>query len=343
MTYSIPRPEYPRPQFARSSWMNLNGSWQFEIDHGASGRARGLVEKELTGKIEVPFCPESELSGVNNKDFMSAVWYRRTFTLPREAEGKRVLLHFGAVDYKCEAWVNGQSVGVHEGGFVSFTFEITGALREGENTLVVCADDLVRSGRQPLGKQSAPYASAGCHYTRTTGIWQTVWLEWVNPVYIKSVRMIPDAANGRVQIDALIDGSFESAEVEAKAFFEDMPQGMDKVDARRRVVGWDEEAEKHAVKIVERELARLRASFEAAKKDGCRKFIMFLHYPPTDILEKDSGFAAMAEEYGAEQVVYAHCHGESRFHDSILGWKNGIKYSLVSGDYLKWTPAKILD
>ena len=229
MTYSIPRPEYPRPQFARSSWMNLNGSWQFEIDHGASGRARGLVEKELTGKIEVPFCPESELSGVNNKDFMSAVWYRRTFTLPREAEGKRVLLHFGAVDYKCEAWVNGQSVGVHEGGFVSFTFEITGALREGENTLVVCADDLVRSGRQPLGKQSAPYASAGCHYTRTTGIWQTVWLEWVNPVYIKSVRMIPDAANGRVQIDALIDGSFESAEVEAKAFFEDTPQGMDKV------------------------------------------------------------------------------------------------------------------
>ena len=114
------------------------------------------------------------------------------------------------------------------------------------------------------------------------------------------------------------------------------------LDTRRRIVGWDEEAEAHAEKIVERELGRLRASFEAAKKDGYRKFLMFLHYPPTNILQKDSGFTALAEEYGAQQVIYAHCHGESRFHDSILGWKNGVKYSLVSGDYLKWMPARIL-
>ena len=115
------------------------------------------------------------------------------------------------------------------------------------------------------------------------------------------------------------------------------------LNARRQIIGWDEKAEDHARKLVERELERLRVSFEAARADGCRRFIMFLHYPPTSILEDDSGFTAMAEEYGAEQVIYAHCHGESRFHDSILGVKNGIRYSLVSGDYLRWQPMKILD
>ena len=94
---------------------------------------------------------------------------------------------------------------------------------------------------------------------------------------------------------------------------------------------------------VYRELERLRASLEAAWADGFRKFILFLHYPPTSILEDDSGFTAMAEEYGAEQVVYAHSHGESRFHDSIQGEKNGVRYSLVSGDYRKWQPLKLLD
>lgn len=110
----------------------------------------------------------------------------------------------------------------------------------------------------------------------------------------------------------------------------------------RQITGWDEESEEHARKLVEREAGRLRASFEAARCDGYRKFIMFLHYPPTSILEKRSVFTDMAEEYGAEQVIYAHCHGESRFYDSILGELGGIRYSLVSGDYLKWKPVKIL-
>ena len=223
---AIPREEYPRPQFARSTWMNLNGVWQFEMDLGASGRARGLIEKEkLEREILVPFCPESALSGVNYKDFMAAVWYRRTFDLPPEAEGKRVLLHFGAVDYRCEAWVNGQSVGVHEGGYASFTFEITAALHGGENTLVVCADDRQREGRQPFGKQSDRSASYGCSYTRTTGIWQTVWLEWVNPVYIESVQYIPDAENGTLFVDALISGNARGMELSAQASFQGSFQG----------------------------------------------------------------------------------------------------------------------
>ena len=220
----LPRSEYPRPQFVRDAWMNLNGPWQFEIDHGASGRTRGLVDRDLTGTINVPFCPESELSGVNHKDFMAAVWYRRSFTLPKEAEGKRVLLHFGAVDYKCEAWVNGKSVGVHEGGYVSFAFDVTDALVPGENILVVCVEDDQRHGRQPYGKQSPRYESFGCSYTRTTGIWQTVWLEWVNPVYIKGVKMIPDAANGKVYLDAEIAGCAAGMTLAANAFFVGVPE-----------------------------------------------------------------------------------------------------------------------
>ena len=115
------------------------------------------------------------------------------------------------------------------------------------------------------------------------------------------------------------------------------------LDRQGRIMGWDEAAEIRAKKLVARELQRLRKSFELAMKDGYRKFIMFLHYPPTNILEERSGFTDMAEEYGAEQVIYAHCHGESRFHDSIQGEYRGRIYHLASGDYLRWKPLKILE
>ena len=224
---NIPRPEYPRPQFVRPTWLNLNGPWQFEIDHGASGRARGLVEKDpLDQVIKVPFCPESRLSGIGYTDFMAAVWYRRTFTLPEEALEGRVLLHFGAVDYKAEAWVNGKSVGVHEGGYVSFTFDITEAAVAGENTLVVCADDKQREGRQPFGKQSDQYHSHGCSYTRTTGIWQTVWVEWVPSTYIQSFRLTPDAENGTVLIDAKLNQPIKNGWLTTIASFENALQGV---------------------------------------------------------------------------------------------------------------------
>ena len=221
-----PRPEYPRPQFVREGWLNLNGAWQFEIDNGGSGRQRGLAEKNpLSGEIIVPFCPESRLSGVGNTDFMRAVWYRRTFTLPQEAEGKRVFLHFGAVDYLCEVWINGQSVGTHRGGYVSFSFEITDALISGENTIVVCADDDLRNGHQPFGKQSDQYLSHGCSYTRTTGIWQTVWLEWTNATRIAHVRLTPDYANTAVHIEAELDGPIDGVELRACASFDGQPMG----------------------------------------------------------------------------------------------------------------------
>ncbi len=115
------------------------------------------------------------------------------------------------------------------------------------------------------------------------------------------------------------------------------------LDNRGRIFDWDRSEEAHSWKLIERELQRLRTSFEAAKEAGYRKYIMFLHYPPTNIMERESGFTEMAEEYGAEQVIYAHSHGDMRFHDSIQGEHHGITYHLVSGDYLRWMPKKILD
>ena len=111
---------------------------------------------------------------------------------------------------------------------------------------------------------------------------------------------------------------------------------------RNQIVGWDSAAESDANQLIEREMERLRMSFEAAEKDGFSRFIMFLHYPPTNIMEKNSGFTAMAEKYKVEQVIYAHCHGKQRFHDSIEGRHHGILYRLVSGDYLRWMPERIL-
>lgn len=222
---SIPRPEYPRPQFVRRDWMNLNGEWAFEMDHGCSGRKRGLVEQgTLSSRIVVPFCPESELSGVNYKDFIRCVWYKRSFTLPQSAAGKRVHLNFGAVDYRCEIWVNGKSVGKHEGGYSSFSLDITDALLPDENLITVCAEDDVRSGMQPGGKQSRRYESYGCFYTRTTGIWQTVWLEWMDENHFDQVHITPDAANSAVHIRARIHGG-KGCVVRAAASFENEAAG----------------------------------------------------------------------------------------------------------------------
>ncbi len=195
---NLPRPEHPKPQFQRSDWLNLNGPWQFRFDFGVSGFERGWArgEEPFEEEILVPFCPESRLSGIGYTDFIPCVWYRREFRIPEAWASARLFLHFGAVDYECRAWVNGIEVGRHTGGAVSFAFEISRAVRPGNNTLVVAAVDDVRSGVQPSGKQSPQYASHGCLYTRTTGIWQTVWLEVRPEVFLDSVHVIPDLDGG---------------------------------------------------------------------------------------------------------------------------------------------------
>ena len=199
MPETQPRSEHPRPQFQRNTWLNLNGTWNFAIDSGKSGEAKGWPQNpaELDCAITVPFCPESSLSGIQNTDFMPSVWYHRTLDIPDEWTDKRVLLHFGAVDYHCKAWINGRLIGQHYGGSSSFTYDITDALTSGANNLVVCANDDTRSGDQPSGKQCPDLYSRGCHYTRVTGIWQTVWLEAVPKSRIETVRIVPDLDSSR--------------------------------------------------------------------------------------------------------------------------------------------------
>ena len=192
---NIPRNEYPRPQFVRDNWQNLNGEWQFEFDFGVSGKSRDMVNKPYSKVITVPFSPESKLSGIEYVDFIPAVWYRRTFNVDIDKNTSRIILHFGAVDYETEVFINGVSVGTHRGGYTPFEFDITKYVENGENTVVVYAIDDTRSPLQASGKQSTRYANAGCHYTRTTGIWQTVWTEVVPLSYIKNVKMTPDVDN----------------------------------------------------------------------------------------------------------------------------------------------------
>lgn len=221
MTNSIPRPEYPRPQFMRKEWMNLNGEWEFEIDHGNSGVEREYYNREsFSDKIIVPFCPESKLSGVEYKDFMAAVWYKREFESPKTWSNKKVLLHFGAVDYETKVWINGKLAGSHRGGYTSFTFDITSLLQVGQNTIVVHAEDDNRTGLQPRGKQSGSYYSQGCDYTRTTGIWQTVWLECVSKEYVNSIRLTPDPENECVHLEGDIVGDTTNAVLKVFASFE---------------------------------------------------------------------------------------------------------------------------
>lgn len=223
----LPRPEYPRPQFVREQWINLNGEWQFELDHGNSGKSRGLNQPDaaLSGSIIVPFCPESRLSGVAHTDFIAAVWYKRSFELPAAWANSTVLLHFGAVDYETEVWVNDQAVGTHRGGYTPFSLDITAALQAGSNTITVYAQDDVRSGRQPAGKQSGRYESYGCMYTRTTGIWQTVWLESVSATYIEAIRTIPDPDNASLHVQATIKGTAGKVRLTAATTYEGRPTG----------------------------------------------------------------------------------------------------------------------
>jgi len=191
---NIPRPEHPNPQWRREAWQNLNGTWEFGFDN------------QFGREITVPFCPESALSGIGHTDFMFEVWYRRRVEItPAQLRG-RVALHFGAADYLATVWVNGSETGTHEGGYTPFRFDITGQLRPGENEITLrCEDD----NRDPLvcaGKQSWRRESFGCNYTRTTGIWQTVWLEFLPRAYIQSAVYQPDPENACLHLRAKVEG-----------------------------------------------------------------------------------------------------------------------------------------
>ena len=205
---SQPRPDYPRPQLTRPTWCNLNGRWEFEVDQGDTGLERGLLDQDtLADVILVPFAPEAEASGMHNTDFLEAVWYARWVDIPPEWTDRRVLLHFGAVDYDTTVWVDGQEVRRHRGGFSSFSVELTDVAAPGTRVrLVVRARDS-RHGLQARGKQATWYESSEAYYTRTTGIWQTVWLEAVPQTYIRRITVTPHFATGQFTVETILDAN----------------------------------------------------------------------------------------------------------------------------------------
>ena len=213
----IPRPEYPQPQFERKLWMNLNGEWEFEFDDDDAGFDAGWYagKKKFSRKILVPFCPESPMSGIGDTDFHTVVWYRRTFSLGNDWKGKNVLLNFGAVDYEATVFVNGKRVGSHTGGSVPFSFDITSYLAKGDNTIVLRAKDYPTDRFLPRGKQYWKPKSAAIFYRRTTGIWQTVWLEGAGASYLKKVR-IDTALDGTVKFLSRVVRPGEGLELTAK-------------------------------------------------------------------------------------------------------------------------------
>lgn len=187
-------PEYPRPQLARERWLNLNGLWQFAEAHEGESPPLG---KDLTGRILVPFPVESALSGVGK--MIPRLWYRRTFRIPDDWKGQRVLLHFGAVDWEAKVWLNSQYLGEHRGGYDSFSFDLTDHLNpSSEQELVVGVWDPTDTGRQPRGKQVLK--PEGIWYTPSTGIWQTVWLEPVPPTHVADLRIDSEALHGRARV-----------------------------------------------------------------------------------------------------------------------------------------------
>ena len=193
-----PLPEYPRPQMARDQWMNLNGMWEYmggenTPDPVSATAAPAFTSK--TEKIRVPYPPESELSGIARKG-ENRMWYKRTFTIPDDWKGKKVLLNFGAVDRLASVFVNGKKAGSHTGGYDAFSIDITDYLKPGENTLMVGAYD-PNDGKAPCGK-NGPHGD----YVFTSGIWQTVWLEPVGKEHISDIRLVPDLKNNRLEIVA---------------------------------------------------------------------------------------------------------------------------------------------
>ncbi|MGN0526557.1 MAG: glycoside hydrolase family 2 protein [Acutalibacteraceae bacterium] len=215
----IYRKEHPNPNFKRENYIILNGEWDFDFDFGNSGKDRKLFSADsvFSKKINVPFCPESELSGINYKDFMAAVWYKRTVNITKEQLSGKAFIVFGAVDFHASVYINGQLAGEHFGGYTSFRIDATDFLKEGENVITVCAQDDTRSPLQARGKQSELYYSHACDYTRTTGIWQTVYMEFCPNAYIKNVKYFPNISNSSLTItaDTVGHGTFT-----AKAFWD---------------------------------------------------------------------------------------------------------------------------
>ena len=203
-------PEYPRPIMERSQWENLNGLWDYAILPVGK-----QTPTSFDGKILVPFAVESSLSGVQKRlGSENELWYQREFTVPSNWKNNRILLHFGAVDWKADVWVNDVKVGQHTGGYAPFSFDVTPALKSGANKMIVKVWDGTDQGYQPRGKQvNNPH---GIWYTPVSGIWQTVWMEPVPEKYIENVKITPDIDKNIINVEAFINQPASSDRIEVK-------------------------------------------------------------------------------------------------------------------------------
>lgn len=215
-----PRSEYPRPDFQRDNWLNLNGTWDFGFDPDQVGLEQKWFEpdsKALQQSIVVPFAWQSSLSGIAEASQYDVAWYQRVFTVPEGWADQQVVMHFGAVDYEAQVWVNGQAAGEHEGGYTPFEFDITDMLIAGENQVMVRVEDPADLSEIPHGKQSSnpPNPWDDVDFTTVSGIWQTVWLEARPAVYITQVHITPDVANERAMIAVTVESPLpENAELQ---------------------------------------------------------------------------------------------------------------------------------
>lgn len=222
----LPRPEHPRPDRVRPTFLNLNGAWDFAFDDADQGLAEGWFRpgKALGGSITVPFVYQSAMSGIGPTDDIHPVlWYRRPFRLTEDFAGKRALLHFGAVDYQADVYVNGQHLASHKGGYTPFTVDVTNALQDGENDLCVRVQD-DPDCTQPRGKQYWHTGLMGCWYTPVSGIWQTVWMEAVGSIAMNSIHITPDIDQHLFRAEITLDAlPKEDLQLELAVSFEGKP------------------------------------------------------------------------------------------------------------------------
>ena len=229
-------PDYPRPQLVRKEWINLNGAWRFCFDDNGEGEANwpalGLPEDRVR-EIKVPFTYETAASGIGDETVHSCVWYERTFFISGSeqtvrTDRKRLLLHFEGSDFETTVWINGKKAGSHRGGYERFSFDITDSICIGENHIAVCVKDSL-SREQPRGKQRWMKENFACWYVQTTGIWKTVWMEWVSAAYLERVKLTPDLQRNEIEAEVSLNlehfrkpgcgEDIASLEVEAAVFY----------------------------------------------------------------------------------------------------------------------------
>ncbi len=227
----VPRPEYPRPQFARSLWFNLNGEWEFAFDDAMKGSAKVGMTGASSRAYHCSLRVSTLLSGINDKAVHEIVWYARSFELPEEFYSRDLLLNFGAVDYAATVWVNGQEVGHNRGGHVPFQFDIAPYVKAGENRLTVRVEDR-QDPKQPRGKQSHTGLPESIDYYCTTGIWQTVWLEPVPSIRIEELRIITHAKRNLLELTVFLHAPSAAWRVEVEV----LEQG------KREAIGEDQTA-----------------------------------------------------------------------------------------------------